>query len=105
MVIAVPESPLFRMQATLRPLAFPPAAGFIDRSHVLPVAPAGPARIMIELTASKAALNPTTNPRHRIRDLRGSGSDRTAGLPRRDGGSGPLEEQKPAARPNAGIGN
>src|SRR5258708_35618881 len=50
----------------MRPLEFPCDAGFIDSLHVL-VAPAGPARMKIELTANKAAVNPTKNPRERIR--------------------------------------
>jgi hypothetical protein len=54
------------VHATMRPLELPEAAGFMDSSQAF-AAPAGPARTMIELTAMAAAINPTNNPRQRMR--------------------------------------
>jgi hypothetical protein len=52
---------------TMRPLAFPDAAGFIDSSHVL-AAPAGAAAVIKSpLAAIKAAISPTKYLRRRIR--------------------------------------
>jgi hypothetical protein len=57
---------LSNVHATIRPLEFPEAAGFMDSLQAL-AAPAGPAKIMTVLMASAAAVSPTNNPRQRMR--------------------------------------